>query len=133
MGSGCLTDVSIKLLGERDSALEDFDIGFGEEKTPDEVWEQMIRQSWLDIVSSINKDRSLYGIGLEPLMIDPLVKEEIYVNTSSLGYEIQFWMWNISIDGLSDLKLDRLILERGPALKNLDTKAILNLGNLTVK
>jgi hypothetical protein len=34
------------------------------------------------------RDRALYGIGLEPLLVDPLLLEPIHVNTSVLGYEV---------------------------------------------
>jgi len=93
----------------------------------------MIRQAWLDIVSSINRDKALYGIKLEPMLVDPLMKDPIFVNTSLLGYEIEFLMWNVSIDGLSTLKLKELVLERGESLKNLETRAVLDIGNLTVR
>jgi hypothetical protein len=37
---------------------------------------------------SVFRDRALYGIGLEPLLVDPLLLEPIHVNTSVLGYEV---------------------------------------------
>jgi hypothetical protein len=37
---------------------------------------------------SVFRDRALYGIGLEPLLVDPLLWEPIHVNTSVLGYEV---------------------------------------------
>jgi len=133
MGTGCLTELNIQILGKRSAELDESDLGITEAKTPDEVWEQMIRQSWFDIVKSINRDKGLYGIHMEPLLIDPLMKDPIYVNTSVLGYDVEFLMWNVSVAGLSHIKLDELVLERGDALKNLDTRAVLNIGNLTVK
>jgi len=132
MGTGCTTTLNIQLLGRRKAKIEESDLGLKEAKQSDEVWEQMIRQAWLDIVGAINRDRALYGIGLEPLHIDPLMQEPIYVNTSMLGYEVEFFMWNITVAGLADLKLDELVLERGESLKNLNTRAVLNIGNLSV-
>ena len=31
------------------------DLGLKESRIPDEVWEQMIRQAWLDIVVAVNR------------------------------------------------------------------------------
>ncbi|XP_023319732.1 uncharacterized protein LOC111694907 isoform X2 [Eurytemora carolleeae] len=132
MESGCITSLTLQILGRRAGKLADTDLGLKESRVPDEVWEQMIRQAWLDIVVAVNRDRALYGIGLEPLYVDPLMDQPVYVNTSLLGYEIEFYMWNITIAGLADMKLEELVLERGDSLKNLDTRAVLNIGNLTV-
>jgi len=69
---------------------------------------------------------------LEPLQVDPLLNEPIAINTTLLGYEIEFLLWNISISGLGDIKLEKLLLEREESLKNLDTAAILDIGNLSI-
>ena len=42
-------------------------------------------------------------------------------------------MWNITIHGVDDIRLEKLLLERGQALNNLREKAIIDIGNLTIK
>merc|ERR1719193_333725 len=132
MGSGCLTNLTVQILGKRKSKLQDSDLGLAKAKFSDEVWEQMIRQAWVDIVRAINRDKALYGVSLMPLLIDPLMNEPIAINTTLLGYEIEFLMWNISIAGLQDIQLEKLLLEREESLKNVDTVAILDIGNLSI-
>ena len=66
----------------------------------DEIWEQMIRQAWLDIVKTINREKALYGIGLKPLLLDPLMPEPIVINDDVAGYQVDLAMWNTSIHGL---------------------------------
>ena len=47
-----------------------------------------MRQAWLDYVDTINRERRLYGVGLEPLYLDDLLPEAITVNESMLGYQV---------------------------------------------
>ena len=50
-------------------------------------------QSWLDIVNTINRDSALYGIGLNPLELDPLMPEPINIDQEMVGYQVyQFQM-----------------------------------------
>ena len=49
----------------------------------------MIRQAWLDIVKTINRDKALYGIGLKPLHLDPLMPEPIVINDDMAGYHVR--------------------------------------------
>ena len=42
-------------------------------------------------------------------------------------------MWSISIHGMDNIRLEKLLLERGLALNNLREKAIIDIGNLTIK
>ena len=56
--------------------------------TGDEIWEQMIRQAWLDIVKTINKDKALYGINLRPLLLDPLMPKPIVISEDMAGYHV---------------------------------------------
>ena len=42
-------------------------------------------------------------------------------------------MWNVSIDGIDTVSLEKLVLERGEALDNLREKATINLGDLTIE
>ena len=93
----------------------------------------MIRQAWLDIVQTINRDKALYGINLRPLLLDPLLGVPISISEDMAGYHVDLAMWNISIGGLDSLSLDKLTLERGEALNNLREQSIINIGNLTVE
>ena len=45
-------------------------------------------QSWLDIVNTINRDSALYGIGLAPLQLDPLMPEPINIDQEMVGYQV---------------------------------------------
>ena len=74
----------------------------------DEIWEQMIRQvreaeggagditrycvlqAWLDIVTTINRDRALYGVSLAPLHLDPLLAQPIAIKDDMAGYHVGY-------------------------------------------
>eukprot|EP00092_Neocalanus_flemingeri_P039152 GFUD01042614.1.p1 GENE.GFUD01042614.1~~GFUD01042614.1.p1 ORF type:complete len:843 (+),score=261.12 GFUD01042614.1:84-2612(+) len=132
MGPDCQSVVSIEVLGKHAAQMEI--VNEDEEVfVADEIWEQMIRQAWLDIVKTINREKALYGVGLKPLLLDPLMPEPIAIKEDMAGYNVNLAMWNISIDGLDHIKLERLLLERGQALNNLREKAIIDIGNLTIK
>ena len=93
----------------------------------------MIRQAWLDIVNTINRDHAIYGLNLRPLRLDPLLGVPISISEDMAGYHVDLAMWNISIAGLDSLSLEQLTLERGEALNNLREQSIINIGNLTVE
>ena len=101
--------------------------------TSNQIWEQMIRQAWLDIVNTINRDKAIYGLNLRPLLLDPLLGVPISISEDMAGYHVDLAMWNISIGGLDTLSLDQLRLERGEALNNLREQAVIEVGNLTVE
>jgi len=132
MGPDCLSTLNIEILGkfqaEMPTLREDLDI-----YTKDEIWEQMIRQSWLDIVRTINRDHALYGIGLSPLELDPLMPEPIVIDQEMVGYQVNLAMWNVSIVGIEDIALKRLSILRGQGLNNLREEALLDLGDLEVR
>jgi len=132
MGAGCLTDMNVTVLGKHKAALQ---IVSQEEEvfTSDQIWEQMIRQAWLDIVNTINRDKALYGVSLKPLLLEPLLGVPISISEDMAGYHVDLAMWNISIHGLDTLNLERLTLERGEALNNLRERSIIDIGNLTVQ
>ena len=93
----------------------------------------MIRQAWMDIVNTINRDKALYGVNLKPLMLEPLLGVPISISEDMAGYHVDLAMWNISIHGLESLNLERLTLERGEALNNLRERSVIEIGNLTVQ
>ena len=93
----------------------------------------MIRQAWLDIVNTINRDKAIYGLNLRPLLLDPLLGVPISISEDMAGYHVDLAMWNISIGGLDTLSLDQLRLERGEALNNLREQSVIDIGNLTVE
>ena len=50
----------------------------------------MYWQAWLDIVTTINRDRALYGVSLAPLHLDPLLAEPIAINDDMAGYHVGY-------------------------------------------
>merc|ERR1719402_510263 len=141
LDSGCTASLDITLLGRHGSALLS-DPRLEVDRLPyygrrpgftrDEIWEQMVRQAWLDYVDTINRERRLYGVGLEPLYLDELLPEAITVNESMLGYQLEFWMWNVTVHGLSEVNLTELVLDRSESLNDLRTHALLDIGDLTI-
>lgn len=130
MSPGCISRMDLTLLGKgRASIKPEKD---EEQFTPDAIWEQMIRQAWLDIVRTINKDKALYGIKLTPMELDPLLAEPIAISEDMAGYQVDLAMWNISIHGVDTMSLDKLILERGEALDSVREEAVINLGDIIV-
>ena len=47
--------------------------------------------------------------------------------------QVDLAMWNISIHGMEAVRLDQLVLERGEALDSLRERAVINLGNISVR
>jgi len=92
----------------------------------------MVRQAWLDILDEINIKKTLYGIGVDPLHMDPLLPEPINIKTSLVSYDVEFWMWNVTVIGLSNIKLSKLVLDRSESLNDLKVDAVLNIGNLSL-
>ena len=86
--TGCLATLNLTLVdsepGQRDMQA-------------DEIWEQMVRQAWRDIVLTVNRDRALYGVGLAPLELDPLLPQQLTVNTDLAGYAVTLALWNITV------------------------------------
>jgi len=128
--SDCRTTLKVQLLGKDEAKLTGLDRV--EQFLNDEVWQQMVRQAWLDIVKEVNTKKELYGIGLEPLHMDPLLPEPINIKTSLVSYDVEFWMWNVTVIGLSKIKLSKLVLDRSESLNDLKVNAVLNIGNLSL-
>ena len=87
MTPGCVAEMEVTVLGKDRAALapmKEEDESF----TSDQIWEQMIRQAWLDIVNTINRDKALYGINLQPLELDPLMPEPINISEDMAGYHV---------------------------------------------
>ena len=138
--TGCLATLNLTLVdsepGQRDMQA-------------DEIWEQMVRQAWRDIVLTVNRDRALYGVGLAPLELDPLLPQQLTVNTDLAGYAVTLALWNITVttplllqqfykvslqvEGADKIELARLELERGPALASLQERADLTMEQLTIR
>ena len=47
-------------------------------------------QAWLDIVTTINRDRALYGVSLAPLQLDPLLAQPIAIKDDMAGYHVGY-------------------------------------------
>jgi len=101
-------------------------------ETTDVVWEQMVGTAWLDYVHTVNRDKQLYGMVVEPLRLNQILGEQIYVKQSALNYQVEMWLWDLSIHGLSGIVLKDLVLERGPELTDLKTVAVLTVDHLAV-
>jgi len=132
MGPDCLSKLKVQVLGRHKSAIDVLEAD-SDVYTSDEIWEQMIRQAWLDIVKTINRDKALYGVGLVPMYVDSLMNEAIVIKEEIVGYQVDLSMWNITVHGIEDIHLAKLVLERGQGLNNLREEATIDLGNITVK
>merc|ERR1719203_1765629 len=69
---------------------------------------------------------------VEPLQLNQILGEQIYVKQSALNYQVEMWLWDLSIHGLSGIVLKDLVLERGSELTDLKTVAILTVDHLAV-
>ena len=49
-----------------------------------------VLQAWLDIVTTINRDRALYGVSLAPLHLDPLLAQPIAIKDDMAGYHVGY-------------------------------------------
>ena len=78
----------------------------------DYVWEGMVKTAWLDYITRLNRDKELYGLQIEPLKLSHVLEDELYISQTMLGYQVELWMWNLTLHGLSGLKLEKLSLER---------------------
>ena len=58
------------------------------ERTRDGVWEKMVRGAWLDYVDTVNRERELYGVLVEPLQVETVMEGEIYLTQSVLQYQV---------------------------------------------
>ena len=87
MSAGCHSTLDLTLIGEDKGAMfeppEKQDIF-----SSDHIWEQMIRQAWLDIVKTMNRDKALYGVPLRPLLLDPLMPQPIAISDEMAGYHV---------------------------------------------
>ena len=52
---------------------------------------------------------------------------------TTAGVQVDLAMWNISIHGVEAVRLQQLVLERGEALDSLRERAVINLGNISVR
>ena len=95
MTSGCVAEMEVTVLG-RDRAALAPTWEQEESFTSDQIWEQMIRQAWLDIVNTINRDKALYGIKLQPLELDPLMPEPINISEDMAGYHVRHSTHNLT-------------------------------------
>ena len=98
----------------------------------DMVWEGMVKTAWLDYITRINKDKELYGLKIEPLRLSHVMEDELYISQTLLGYQVELWMWNLTMQGLSGLTLDKLSLERSPGLTDVFTYALLDTPHLAL-
>ena len=98
----------------------------------DLVWEGMVKTAWLDYITRINKDKELYGLKIEPLRLSHVMEDELYISQTMLGYQVELWMWNLTLHGLSGLTLEKLSLERSPGLTDVFTYALLSTPQLAL-
>jgi len=98
----------------------------------DVVWEQMVQTAWLDYITRLNKEKSLYGLEIEPLQLSHVLEDELYISQTMLGYQVELWMWNLTLHGLSGLSLRKLSLERNYGLTDIFTYALLDVEHLSL-
>jgi len=98
----------------------------------DSVWEGMVQTAWLDYITRLNRDKELYGLQIEPLKLSHVLDDELYISQTMLGYQVELWMWNITLHGLSGLSLRKLSLERNTGLTDIFTYALLDVDHLSL-
>ena len=98
----------------------------------DSVWEGMVQTAWLDYITRLNRDKELYGLQIEPLKLSHVLDDELYISQTMLGYQVELWMWNITLHGLSGLSLRKLSLERNTGLTDIFTYALLDVDQLSL-
>jgi len=98
----------------------------------DYVWEGMVKTAWLDYITRLNKEKELYGLQIEPLKLSHVLEDELYISQTMLGYQVELWMWNLTLHGLSGLKLEKLSLERNSGLTDIFTYALLDSPQLAL-
>lgn len=98
----------------------------------DYVWEGMVKTAWLDYITRLNRDKELYGLQIEPLKLSHVLEDELYISQTMLGYQVELWMWNLTLHGLSGLKLEKLSLERNSGLTDIFTYALLDSPQLSL-
>ena len=99
----------------------------------DSVWEGMVQTAWTDYITRLNKEKQLYGVMLEPLTLSEVLEDNIYTSQTLLGYQVELWMRNLTLHGLSSLHLEKLSLERSPGLTDVFTYALLTAPQLKLK
>jgi len=99
----------------------------------DSVWEGMVQTAWTDYITRLNNEKQLYGVMLEPLTLSEVLEDNIYTSQTLLGYQVELWMRNLTLHGLSSLHLEKLSLERSPGLTDVFTYALLTTPQLKLK
>eukprot|EP00092_Neocalanus_flemingeri_P026595 GFUD01028824.1.p1 GENE.GFUD01028824.1~~GFUD01028824.1.p1 ORF type:complete len:560 (+),score=164.45 GFUD01028824.1:83-1762(+) len=98
----------------------------------DSVGEEMVKTAWLDYITRLNREKKLYGLEIEPLQLSHVLDDELYISQTMLGYQVELWMWNLTLHGLSGLSLQKLSLERNAGLTDIFTSALLDVDQLSL-
>jgi len=96
----------------------------------DGVWEEMVRQAWADYINTINREKELYGVKIEPLELSPILGNRIKLSQSLLGYQVNLTFGNIWVHGLSGLRLKDVTFKRDKLLNKVRTYAVLTASEL---
>lgn len=146
----CLPSAQAARIAHDSSDLEyiEFDGGFDSEsplhsdkfktttnssdRVRDSVWEGMVQTAWLDFITRLNREKELYGLQIEPLRLAHVLDDELYISKTMLGYQVELWMWNLTLHGLSGLSLKKLSLQRNSGLTDIFTSALLDVDQLAL-
>jgi len=131
-----------KNIQKNSSEFIDFDVGgdsgsvlrseLKSHRVRDQVWEGMVQTAWLDYITRLNKEKELYGLKIEPFQLSNVMEDELYISQTMLGYQVELWMWNVTLHGLSGLNLKKLSLERNTGLTDIFTSALLDVPHLAL-
>ena len=131
-----------KNIQKNSSEFIDFDVGgdsgsvlrseLKSHRVRDQVWEGMVKTAWLDDITRLNQEKELYGLKIEPFQLSNVMEDELYISQTMLGYQVELWMWNVTLHGLSGLNLKKLSLERNTGLTDIFTYALLDVPHLAL-
>jgi len=91
----------------------------------DGVWEKMVNVAWLDYITTINREKELYGVSVEPLELSPILGNNVKISRTILAYQVNFTFNDMWSHGLSSLQLKEVTFKRDENLTQVRTHALL--------
>ncbi|XP_023329327.1 uncharacterized protein LOC111702036 isoform X2 [Eurytemora carolleeae] len=113
---------------ELEVSTDEYD--YSSELRRDGVWEAMLNQVWADFINTVNREKELYGVNIEPLQLSPLLGEKVELSRTLLGYQVNLTFWDMWVQGMSGLVLQDVQFKRDESLSIVRTHAILTTPEL---
>jgi len=90
----------------------------------DPLFERLLSQVWSDYQYKLNEEASLYGLKIDPLDVDPLLKDPagISLKQTGTGYSADVTMDHIKVYGLSGINMSENVVTRSENLTDIDFK-----------